>query len=92
MDYQVWIKDEFVDTWKRGDCGDLEAAKRIILESRQQGREVDLTLRVPFELLIKVGEPGGEPKKPTRAEEKAAKEKAEEEAKSEVNKDQTEQD
>ncbi len=63
MDYIVWIKDEYGDLWGRADAGDKPAAKRIILEHMKAGREPVLTVEVPFELVLNVGEPGIEDKK-----------------------------
>jgi len=60
MDYQVWIKDEYGDTWTKVDCGDLPAAKRELDKAVRAGREPILTQELPYELSIKVGEPGTE--------------------------------
>lgn len=64
MDYTIWTKEEFGDTWKRQDAGDEQAAKRIILEEMKQGREPVLTVEIPFNLKLEVGGPGAEVKKP----------------------------
>lgn len=63
MDYQVWTKEEFGDNYTKVDCGDLSAARREIDKAVRQGREPILTVEVPYELGIKVGEVGSEPKK-----------------------------
>jgi len=63
MDYQVWIKDEFSDTYTKVDCGDLAAAKREIDKAVRVGGEPILTVEVPYELSIKTGEAGSEVKK-----------------------------
>jgi len=63
MNYQVWIKDEFGDTYKKVDCGDLPAAKREIDKAVRTGGEPILTQIVPYELSIKLGEVGSETKK-----------------------------
>ena len=60
MDYQVWIKEEFGDTYKKVDCGDLAAAKREIDKAVRTGGEPILTVEVPYELSIKTGEAGSE--------------------------------
>ena len=60
MDYQVWIKDEFGDTWTRKDCGDLEATKREVDKAVRNRGEPLLTVEVPYTLNIKVGEIGSE--------------------------------
>ena len=63
MDYQVWIKSEFEDTYTKVDCGDLGAARREIDKAVRQGGEPILTVAVPYELGIRVGEVGSEVKK-----------------------------
>jgi len=60
MDYQVWIKDEFGDTYTKVDCGDLAAAKREIDSAVRSGGKPILTVEVPYELSIKTGEVGSE--------------------------------
>ena len=87
MDYQVWTKAEFGDQWDRQDCGDIDAAKRTLLEASKAGKEAMLTVEVPFELELKVGEPGAEPKTPRKTAKQLADEKAEEERKREANPD-----
>jgi len=91
MDYQVWTKEEFGDTWTKVDCGDLPAAKRELDIAVRAGREPILTVEVPYSLAIKVEDVGTE--KPKR---KAAKEepetKVEEAPKDEVSQGETEPD
>ncbi len=83
MDYQVWTKEEFGDTYKKVDCGDLGAAKREIDKAVRAGQEPILTQEVPYSLGIKIGEPGTE--KPKRRETVAQTEqRLKEEAKSEA--------
>jgi len=60
MDYQVWIKDEFGDSYTKVDCGDLAAAKREIDVAYQKGKAPLLTIEVPYELSINVSEVGSE--------------------------------
>lgn len=83
MDYQVWIKDEFGDTYTKVDCGDLQAARREIDIAYRAGKEPFLTVEVPYSLAIKVEAVGTE--KPTHREtlketEKRLKEAAKSEA------------
>jgi len=83
MDYQVWIKEEFGDTYTKVDCGDLAAAKREVDRAVRVGAEPLLTVEVPYSVTIKVEAVGTEkPKhKETVAEtEKRLKEEAEREA------------
>lgn len=83
MDYQVWIKDEFGDTYTKVDCGDLPAAKTEIDEAVRKGGEPILTIEVPYSLAIKVEEPGAEKPKhreTVRETEKRLKEEAKSEA------------
>lgn len=63
MDYQVWMKEEFGDSYTKVDCGDLGAAKREIDKAVRVGAEPILTQEVPYELSIKTGEVGSEAKK-----------------------------
>ena len=63
MDYQVWIKEEYGDTYTKVDCGDLTAAKREIDKAVRTGGKPILTVEVPYELSIKTGEAGSEVKK-----------------------------
>ena len=60
MDYQVWSKDEFGDTYTKVDCGDLDAARREIDAAVRKGGEPILTIEVPYELNIKVSAVGTE--------------------------------
>ena len=64
MDYQVWIKDEFGDTYTKVDCGDIMAAKREVDMAYKAGAEPLLTVEVPYSLSIKVEAVGTE--KPKR--------------------------
>ena len=63
MDYQVWIKNEYDEGYTKVDCGDLAAARREIDVAVRAGGEPILTVEVPYELGIKVGEVGSEVKK-----------------------------
>lgn len=56
MDYQVWTKEEFGETWKRVDCGDKEAAMREIDKAVRSGQEPLLTVAIPYKLNIKLEE------------------------------------
>jgi len=77
MDYQVWTKDEYADTYTKVDCGDLAAATREVDKAVRAGREPLLTVEVPYSLAIKVEDVGTE--KPKRKEAKKEPEtKAEE--------------
>lgn len=62
MNYQVWIKDEFGESYTKVDCGDLPAAKREVDKAVRTGGEPILTVEVPYELSIKTGEAGSETK------------------------------
>ena len=89
MDYQVWIEEEFGDTYKKVDCGDLAAAKREIDAAYKTGKDPMLTVEVPYSLAIKVEEPGSaKPKRKT--EPKTPESKTEEEPKSEASQSETE--
>lgn len=77
MDYQVWVKDQFGDTWGREDVGDLGAAKRSIMAAMKLGNDAVLTIEVPFSLELKVGEPGAEVKKKRTPGQRAADENRE---------------
>ncbi len=84
MDYQVWIKDEYQDTYIKVDCGDLPAARREIDKAVRIGGEPILTVEVPYSLSIKVEDVGTE--KPKRKVGKQSPEtEIEEETKSEAN-------
>ena len=56
MEYQVWTKDEFGDSYAKTDCGDLEAAKREIDKGIRAGQEPILTQEIPYEVGIKLTE------------------------------------
>jgi len=89
MDYQVWIEEEFGDTYKKVDCGDLAAAKREIDAAYKTGKDPMLTVEVPYSLAIKVEDVGTEkPKRRTTT--KPPEEKTEEETKSEASESETE--
>jgi len=89
MDYQVWTKDEFGDTYTKVDCGDLAAAKREIDQAYKRGQDPLLTVEVPYSLAIKVEDVGTEkPKRKVAAKESETK--IEEGAESEVNQGETE--
>lgn len=60
MDYQVWLKDEYGETYTKVDCGDLPAAKRELDKAVREGKDPILTIEVPYELNIKVSEVGSE--------------------------------
>lgn len=55
MEYTVWTKTEF-EPWIPTDCGDLAAAKRVILESVAKGAEVKLCQDIPYKVDIKLEE------------------------------------
>ncbi len=83
MDYQIWVKDEFGDTYTKVDCGDLAAAKRVVDTAVRAGKEPILTIEVPYSLAIKVEDIGTE--KPRRkGDKKETGTKTEEEPKHEV--------
>ena len=73
MDYQVWTKEDYSDNYTKVDCGDLPAAKREIEKVVKAGREPILTLEVPYEYNIKVGEAGSEVKKSKAKPDKGAR-------------------
>jgi len=87
MEYQVWKKDEFGDTWTKTDCGDIAAAKREVLSAAKEAKEAVLTVAIPFTVQLKVGEPGAVGKKVQKDEEKDTGETTEEEPESETDKD-----
>ena len=89
MEYQVWIKDEFGDTYTKVDCGDLAAAKREIDAAYKTGKDPMLTVEVPYSLAIKVEDVGAE-KPRRRTTTKQPEEKTEKETKSEADKSETE--
>jgi len=91
MDYQVWIKDEFGDTYAKVDCGDIGAAKREVDKAYKKGAEPLLTVEVPYSLSIKVEAVGTE--KPMRKVDKQPPEtKVEEAPKSEASQGEAEPD
>ena len=92
MDYQIWIKNEYDEGFMKQEAGDLEAAKRVILVASKVGREVMLTVEVPFELELKIGEPGDELKKTPSIKSKQPEKLPAEEPSIEAHKDQTKQD
>lgn len=55
MEYTVWTKNEF-EQWTPTDCGDLAAAKRVILEFVAKGAEVKLCQDIPYKVDIKLEE------------------------------------
>lgn len=77
MDYQVWLKEDYQELYRKVECGDLGAAKRELDKAVRAGQEPILTMEVPYELGIKVGEVGAE--KPKRKKEPTLIEKAIEE-------------
>lgn len=65
MDYQVWLKEDYQELYRKVECGDLGAAKRELDKAVRAGQEPILTVEVPYSLGIKVEEVGKEvPKKP----------------------------
>jgi len=66
MDYQVWTKDEVYDKWDKVDCGDLGAVKRELDKAIRTGQKPLLTIEVPYELAIRVGEVDKETPKTAR--------------------------
>ena len=92
MNYTVWIKDEYDDKWAPHECGDVEAVKRVVLQAAKEAKEIRITVEVPFEVGIKVGEPGAEVKKRTRKEEHEASKTTEEVVEDETHPDKPEQD
>jgi len=84
MDYQVWTKDEFGETYTKVKCGDLAAARREVDKAVRAGVEPILTVEVPYSLAIKVEAVGTE--KPHHRETAAETEKRlKEESESEAN-------
>ena len=55
MGYNVWIKDEFGDMYKRVDCSNKEEAIAEILMAIKKGAEPLLTQVVPFSINVDVG-------------------------------------
>ena len=87
MDYTVWIKDEYEDKWLPHECGDAGAVKSKVLEAANQALTVRITVEVPFEIQLKIGEPGAEGRKQTGTRSKKVEETPEE-----VSEDETHQD
>ena len=75
MEYQVWTKDEYGDNYTKVDCGDLAAAKREIEKAIRLSKEPTLTVEVPYEYNIKIGEAGVEVKKSKTKPDKVAGDK-----------------
>ena len=73
MDYQVWTKEEYGDLWKKVDCGDPAAVKRELDKAVRAGLEPLVTVEVPYELSIKLGEVGSETKKSEAKPDKGAR-------------------
>ena len=91
MNYQVWTKEEFGETYTKVDCGDLPAAKREIDLAYKNGKDPTLTVEVPYSLAIKVEAVGTE--KPQRVGVPSKSETKEKEAsKSEADQGKTEAD
>lgn len=91
MNYTVWVKDEYDETWRPKECGDLGAVKRIVLQAAKDKLEARITVEVPFEVQIKVGDPGAEVKRKTKKETTPAEATTETEEQDETDKDQSEQ-
>ena len=87
MDHTVWIKDEYDDKWAPHECGDAGAVKRKVLDAAKAGQTVRITVEVPFEVQLKVGEPGAEVKHPKRKEEKKVEQGKEEDTQDEADQD-----
>lgn len=79
MEYQVWKKTEYSEDYTKVDCGDLGAVKRELEQALKGGKEAILTQIIPYELTLKIGEPGGETLKPKKKSSKAEVEPKEEE-------------
>jgi len=60
MNYQVWTKDEYGETYTKVECGDMEAVKRELENSLKRGNEPVLTMEVPYTMNIKIMEVGSE--------------------------------
>jgi len=89
MDYQVWIKDEFGETYTKVDCADIAAAKREVDKAVRAGAEPILTVEVPYSLAIKVEDVGTEKPK-HKVPKKETEIKGEEELEGEANKGEAE--
>lgn len=79
MEYQVWTKDEYQEQYTKVDCADLPAARLQIDKDVRAGREPMLTVQVPYEIGIKIGEVGAEVPKSRKKSSKAEEEKKEDE-------------
>ena len=55
MEFIVWVQDE-IEGWKKVDCGDLEAAKREVLEAVKGGHDTILTMTLQYKWNIEVEE------------------------------------
>lgn len=62
MNYQVWLKEEYEEVYRKVECGDLLAVKREIDKAVRAGQEPILTVEVPYTLGIKIEEVGAEKK------------------------------
>ena len=60
MNYQVWSKDEFGDTYNRVECEDIDTARRAIDKVVRTGGSPILTVEVPYSLAIKIEAVGSE--------------------------------
>lgn len=87
MDYIILVKEEFGDLWAKKDAGDVAAARREVLAAEKTGRQTILAVEVPFEVQLKIGEPGGESNRKLSAKKPPSSEKVEEAAESETNPD-----
>jgi len=88
MDYQVWTKEEFSETYTKVDCGDLAAVRRELDKAVRKGGEPILTVEVPYSVAIKVEDVGAEgPKRKVTT--KTPETKTEEAPKSETDQSET---
>ena len=63
MDYQVWTKEEYGENYTLTVCGDLPAVRRELDKAVRAGKEPMLTIEVPYEHNIRIGEAGSVPPK-----------------------------
>lgn len=84
MEYQIWTKTEFGEQYDLVKAEGEEAVKRELLEALKAGREPILTVEVPFDLQLKIKQPGDQPKKTPARKSKDESEKPEEDVKSEA--------
>lgn len=56
MKYQVWIKEEFGELWKKVDCEDIDAAKVEIDKAVRTGGKPVLTQELHYIVLIELQE------------------------------------